>query len=71
MTLKLFGNVVLGWGYVNQSLHIHVIAVYWYYGKINANAWKAAFWLVARIFHDLNLQMAVEQEIVSPMSQNL
>lgn len=39
--------------------------------SINANAWKAIFWLIAHIVHDPSLKQAIEDEILPHLSGDL
>ncbi|KAH8586512.1 cytochrome P450 [Bisporella sp. PMI_857] len=55
-------------GNSDSDISAYLLLLYW---GINANAWKAAFWLVARIVHDPELQTMVEEEILPIVSQNL
>jgi cytochrome P450 len=52
----------------SQDVSASMMLLYW---VANTNAWKAAFWMIARILHDPNLKRRVEQELEPHISENL
>ena len=47
-------------GATSKDVSASMMLLYW---VANTNAWKAAFWMLARILHDLKLKQQVEREI--------